>query len=230
MAVPFQHRAVMAQRREPPDALDDFPTPPWATRAGAEIVRELDPRALQVLEPACGRGIMAQVLLEYFPHVVAGDVFDYGRGYPVADFLGQEWAAPPTQRLADYRPDWIFTNPPFNAAEQFVHLGLQRATRGVAILARLQFLEGGGRYRRLFGPTPPTVIAQFVDRAPMVRGRWDPEAGTATAYAWFIWSKLHEPRPFRWIPPGTRERTWHVDDVRRFTEPAPLPLFTQAAE
>jgi hypothetical protein len=25
--------AVMAQRREPPDALDYFPTPPWATRA-----------------------------------------------------------------------------------------------------------------------------------------------------------------------------------------------------
>jgi hypothetical protein len=25
--------AVMAQRREPPDSLDYFPTPPWATRA-----------------------------------------------------------------------------------------------------------------------------------------------------------------------------------------------------
>ena len=25
--------AVMARRREPPDALDYFPTPPWATRA-----------------------------------------------------------------------------------------------------------------------------------------------------------------------------------------------------
>jgi hypothetical protein len=25
--------AVMAQRHEPPDALDHFPTPPWATRA-----------------------------------------------------------------------------------------------------------------------------------------------------------------------------------------------------
>ena len=30
---PTEHRAVMASRREPPDSLDFFPTPPWATRA-----------------------------------------------------------------------------------------------------------------------------------------------------------------------------------------------------
>ena len=30
--------AVMAQRTESPDSLDDFPTPPWATRAFVEHV------------------------------------------------------------------------------------------------------------------------------------------------------------------------------------------------
>src|SRR5688572_3651299 len=32
-ALPKGRAAVMAQRREPPDALDYFPTPPWASRA-----------------------------------------------------------------------------------------------------------------------------------------------------------------------------------------------------
>jgi hypothetical protein len=32
-AIPQGAQSVMAGRREPPDALDFFPTPPWATRA-----------------------------------------------------------------------------------------------------------------------------------------------------------------------------------------------------
>jgi hypothetical protein len=36
--IPAGAGAVMAQRREPPDALDYFPTPPWATRALFEHV------------------------------------------------------------------------------------------------------------------------------------------------------------------------------------------------
>ncbi len=33
--------AVMQQRSEPPDSLDDFPTPPWATRAICEFLKGL---------------------------------------------------------------------------------------------------------------------------------------------------------------------------------------------
>jgi hypothetical protein len=32
--------AVMQQRSEPHDSLDDFPTPPWATRALCEFLRD----------------------------------------------------------------------------------------------------------------------------------------------------------------------------------------------
>ena len=56
--------AVMAQRNEPKDSPDDFPTPPWATRALLEHV--LDDKAtlrdMTCLEPACGAGHMARVL------------------------------------------------------------------------------------------------------------------------------------------------------------------------
>lgn len=51
--------SVMAQRKEPPASLDFFPTPPWATRAGVEIIRAIDPEARDVCDPACGEGHMA---------------------------------------------------------------------------------------------------------------------------------------------------------------------------
>jgi hypothetical protein len=56
--------AVMAQRSEARDSLDDFPTPPWATRALIEHVLD-DKTSLSkmvCLEPACGVGHMAKVL------------------------------------------------------------------------------------------------------------------------------------------------------------------------
>jgi hypothetical protein len=41
----------------------------------------------------------------------------------------------------------------------------------------------------LFRDRPPTLYAPFVERVPMVKGRWDPGASTATSYAWFVWRK-----------------------------------------
>jgi hypothetical protein len=55
--------AVMAQRAEPKDSPDDFPTPPWATRGLLEHVLDKKKLApLTCLEPACGAGHMAKVL------------------------------------------------------------------------------------------------------------------------------------------------------------------------
>ena len=63
--------AVMAQRKEAKGSLDDFPTPPWATRALLEHVIEQGGYTdrLTALEPACGVGHMAKVLREYFGEV-----------------------------------------------------------------------------------------------------------------------------------------------------------------
>ena len=60
--------AVMAQRAEAKDSLDDFPTPPWASRALMEHVlpEKRGLRRQTSLEPACGIGHMAKVLAEYF--------------------------------------------------------------------------------------------------------------------------------------------------------------------
>lgn len=204
--------AVMAQRAEPHDSLDFFPTPPWATRALCEHVIGLT--AMHVaFDPACGDGAMARPLGEYFMKVFASDVHDYGRGFKVQDFLFPGAELPPC--------DWVITNPPFRLAEQFIRRGLEIAEYGVAMLVRSVFVESVGRYESLFTPNPPDLIAQFVERVPMVKGRLDKTASTATSYAWIVWTTdpdrpPGEPAPsketrFAWIPP-CRKRLERPED------------------
>lgn len=182
--------AVMAQRASPKDVLDDFPTPPWATRALAKHV--IVPGGT-CLEPACGRGHMSAALAEYFDGVISSDIFDYGFG-SVADFLNSTYEADSF--------DWVITNPPFKLAEQFIVRSMKIARRGVAMLTRTVFIESEGRYERLFKVTPPSRFAQFAERVPMVEGRLDREATTATAYAWLVWEKDRLGScELVWIPP-----------------------------
>lgn len=188
--------AVMAQRVEPKDSPDDFPTPPWATRALIEhVIGGLDElKVKNCLEPACGRGYMARPLSEYFQQVDTADAYHYGFA-PVRDFLTYPYEA--------QSHDWVITNPPFRLAEEFVERALNVAREGVAILARTVFLESVGRYEGIFKNNPPTKFAQFSERVPMVKGRVDPKASTATGYAWFVWEKktqVNSPR-LMWVPP-----------------------------
>ncbi|QFR32407.1 SAM-dependent DNA methyltransferase [Ancylobacter sp. TS-1] len=215
--LPFGARAIMASRQEPPDSLNFFPTPPWATRAFVEHV------ALPVLgvrrhetvwEPACGEGHMAEPLAETFRFVAASDIHPYGYG-KVADFLG------PTD---DVWPHWVFTNPPFPTGVDFARRAILVAERGAALLVRTQWLHTDERYE-LFTEHPPFLIAYYTERVPMHRGRWEPEGSTATDYCWVCWVHGAEPRPPMWIPPGQRQRLTRPDDARRFGRPAPAPLF-----
>jgi hypothetical protein len=189
--------AVMAQRAEGMESLDDFPTPPWATRALVEEVLGGDKvRGLTCLEPACGRGHMAVALAEYFRFVDAKDVFDYGFG-SVADFL--------KTRFSDGSFDWVITNPPFRLAEEFIMRAQPIARVGIAMLVRTVFIESVGRYERLFRPIPPTYVAQFTERVPMVKARLDKKASTATGYAWLVWIKnLQGKTELLWIPPARK--------------------------
>jgi len=215
--------AVMQRRVESRQSLDDFPTPPWATRALIEEVigprcrmasaAHVELRAQNVWEPACGRGHMAAALAEYFFSVHASDVADYSaeehrtpvyRGpMCVSDFLDLD-AMPP--RIETMGVDWIITNPPFRRAPEFIRRALTlRPRKGVAMLTRLAFLEGVARHRDLFRPAPPHVIAQFVERVPMVKGRLTAKGSTATAYCWLVWLSdacdIGVTPTFEWIPP-----------------------------
>ncbi|MEO8684920.1 MAG: SAM-dependent DNA methyltransferase [Devosia sp.] len=213
--------AVMASRRSAASSLDFFPTPPWATRALVEEV--LAPEFLhgldygchqgEVWDPCCGAGHMAIPLAEYFGTVRATDVNDWGFG---ADRNLDFTMA--TRESAGELPAWIIANPPFVLAERFVDRALTIATEGVAMLLRLQWLEGGDRYELIFkGDRKPSLFCPFVERVPMIDGCWDPEATTATAYAWFVWdAEGTAPRrtPIMHIPPGMALRyTRPVDEA-----------------
>jgi hypothetical protein len=189
--------AVMSQRVEPADSPDDFPTPPWATRALMEhVLSKHDVSGLTCLEPACGAGHMSRVLQEYFGEVYASDAFYYGHG-AIRDYLEHPFEAKSV--------DWVITNPPFRLAEEFVLRSFAIARKGVAILARTVFLESVGRYERVFIPHPPSKFAQFVERVPMVKGRLDQKATTATGYAWIVWELGKATAPqLIWVPPCRR--------------------------
>lgn len=192
--------AVMQRRVEPHDSLDDFPTPPWATRA---LCERINCSGLTVREPAANRGHMVQPLSEYFASVEASDIHDYGAGYPVQDFLFG----------CHDEVDWTITNPPFRLAEQFLEVALSCSKAGVALIVRSAFLEGVGRYNRLFSQTPPTNILQFSERVVMHKGKLSAKGSTATAYCWLVWNKYSPSSYTRigWIAP-CRKRLERPED------------------
>jgi hypothetical protein len=225
----------MSMRTEAPDSLDFFPTPPWAVRAFLPILQELDPELsnASVWEPACGEGHMASVLAEAAHVVYPTDVFNYEAGWGASncsawfnvDFLSENASPDAFATIDQLGIDWIITNPPFKTALQFVELSLARARRGVAMLVRTAWLEGGDRFDRLFSPHPPYLIAQYAERVPMTKGRWDPEASTATSYCWVVWLVgRNEPTEFCWIPPRQRRTLTRQSDIDQFAIRVEAPL------
>lgn len=210
--------AVMQQRTEVNDSLDDFPTPPWATRAlcewlimnvhgGGDTQRISD---LTCREPAANRGHMVKPLRQYFGHVFASDVFDYGHDFIIEDYLFGP---------ADYWPetDWTITNPPFRLAQQFIERALERSRVGVAVIVRTSFIEGVDRHNDLFKKTPPAYVLQFSERVVMHKGKLrqagskyldhegkEKTASSATSYCWVVWLKGKSDTRLRWIPPSRR--------------------------
>lgn len=201
-----------------------FATPPWGTRSGAELLKKIDPEAKIIMDPAAGDGIMAECLREYFPNVIAGDIEPQKPGIEKRDFLSYE-------QHPDYEIlDWVFTNPPFHLAEEFVRIGMMIAQRGVAVLCRMSILGGRDRFPMLFGGKPGLkVFSPFTQRVGMQLGPWNPSCSTATEYAWLFFSKpcvdifgLRTSPLYPIIvpiPPGSKERLTKPDDIRRFCKP-----------
>ena len=184
--------AVMQQRAEPHDSLDDFPTPPWAGRALMEhVLQSWAHCGFDLWEPAVNRGYLLRGLAEYFHSAHITDIHDYGIGAERGDYLFEP----------DAEADFIITNPPFRLAHAFIEKAMREALVGCAFLVRTSFLEGVNRYQSLWSLTPPTFVAQFAERVPMVKGRCDGEASTATSYCWVGWLRDVERKPMMWIPP-----------------------------
>lgn len=239
--------AVANARKSPPNELDYFPTPPWATRALCELVLPEFGLTLDdatVWEPACGEGDMALVLEEYAWRVVVSDVFDYGcatragkqhvgsfigEGLDVMETPGKARGVSAAARTAAKQKslDWIISNPPFSKAEEFVQRALNDA-RHCAMLLRSNWIEGQTRYEEIFRDHPPIVIAQFAERVPMHQGEWKPNGSTMTSYSWFVWRRGSRARTSMfWIPPGQKRALERASDRARFTKRTEAPLLAR---
>ena len=208
--------AVMAQRHEAPDSLDFFPTPPWAVRAFVEA-SNIDFSNLIAWDPCCGQGHMAEPLKEYCSEVHASDIHGYGYGQ-VGDFL----AEPGNNFFPGWMPpeevDVIWMNPPFNKAIEFVEAARRRYPNAyLFVLLRSAWIESEDRYERLFKDrdTRPHSIHVSTERISMVKGTYDPKAGLATSYSWFVWTPGIPPldTKIHWIPFGGKKRFFRQSDT-----------------
>lgn len=191
--------AIVQKRNVPSGGLDDYPTPPAVTRAFLEhVLPQGSASSREAWEPAANRGYMARTLEERFAKVHASDIADYGMGYPQQDFLAS--------REAPGSTTWIVTNPPFNQAEEFIHHSLSLGMN-CAFLLRQAFIEGKGRYSRLFLPKPPSIYAPFVERTYLYQGEVSAsKKGGTQIYAWFVWLREWRSETIvRWIPPCLRQ-------------------------
>jgi hypothetical protein len=170
------------------DGPDFFPTPPWATYA----LIENEPFEGGIWEPACGDGAMARVLALRGNPVTATDLYDRGFGQSGIDFLQGT-------RMADN----IVTNPPYNAAEGFVRVGMKCARRKFALLLRLAFLEGANRATTIFTTCPPSRVWVFSERITFYPAGAVQKGTGTTAYAWFVWDMdALSGTELKWFKPG----------------------------
>lgn len=156
---------------------DYYATEPKAT----EWLCRLEQFEGRILEPSCGEGHISEVLKAAEYEVVSRDLIDRGYG-EVADFLAID------------NLTWdgnIVTNPPYRYAQEFVEKALSIIQEGkkVAMFLKLTFLEGKAR-RHLFRTTPPIRVWVSSSRLKCaMNGDFSSMAGSAQAYAWFVWEK-----------------------------------------
>lgn len=124
-------------------AEDYYATEPKATEWLCKLERFAGP----ILEPSCGEGHIAKVLMAHGYEVESRDLVNRGFGISDKDFL----AIDNTTWQGD-----IITNPPYKFALEFVQKALAIIPDGhkVAMFLKIQFLEGKAR-RKLFDSTPP---------------------------------------------------------------------------
>lgn len=191
-------RDQVARHSDYDETKDYIPTPPFATRALYEHVEpalKKSAKRMTAYDPAAGRGHMMSVFREYgHKKVIGSDVTPYPeKSIWERDYLTEK---------STFSPDLIITNPPYKHSNKFILQALEEATTGVAMLVRVQALEGQGRYNSLYSKHPPTQIAFFSDRIPFRVGQVVQKAPKMFFHVWLWWSKIEpKPRPPMWIPP-----------------------------
>ena len=162
-------------------AEDYYATEPKAT----EWLCKLEHFAGPILEPSCGEGHIAKVLMAHGYEVECRDLVNRGFGISGKDFL----AIDNTTWQGD-----IITNPPYKFSLEFVRKALSIIPNGhkVAMFLKIQFLEGKAR-RQLFVSNPPKTVWVSSSRLKCaMNGEFDAVGSSASCYAWFVWEKGYQ--------------------------------------
>lgn len=183
------HTNTASNHSERDREIHDF----YATEPRAvELLCDLEQFNKDILEPACGKGHIAEVLKKKGYNVVSYDLIDRGYGEGGYDFF---------QCLERDKAVDIITNPPYAKAQEFVEKALSviRVNYRVAMFLKLTFLEGQKR-KELFAKHPPEVVYVSSSRLLCSLNGTFNEKGSAACYAWFIWRKgfTGDPR-IRWF-------------------------------
>ncbi len=183
--------------------LDKYPTPPEALLALMAAER----LPLRLWEPACGKGILVDVLRAHGRDVFASDI--EGQGCPESCQL--DFLSPDAVKIgSDMRVDAIITNPPFKLLKKgWVERCLELVPQ-VYLLCRIQFLEGASTWRcNVLEHSGLRRVYVFRDRLPMMhRDGWEgPRASSKSAFAWFCWRRgwtgLNSIKRISWKDPGS---------------------------
>lgn len=170
---------------------DFYPTPSWCT----EALLACEKFDGDIWEPACGDGAISKVLEKTGCSIYSSD--KYYRGY------GDRTAIDFVQCSQALHADNIITNPPYNLAEDFVHIGLKKAHEKLALLLRLSFLESARRYNEIYKISQPSTVWVFSERITFYPNGLQTAGSGTLAYAWFIWDKTdrYNTTQLKWIPP-----------------------------
>lgn len=173
------------------ESLDYYVEPKSATRA---LLAVEDFAGGTIYDPACGSGNIISTCREAGLDAYGSDLVDRGSG----EAWGVDFLDAP---LREERPDFIICNPPFGISLDFAKKALGHATRKVAFIQRLCWLEGQKR-AAFMEASPLARVYVFRNRICMPPGEKKdlPAKGGFVAYAWFVFEHGHQgPATVHWI-------------------------------
>ena len=178
----MDNRYLVGSSEKDREVQDFYRTPDCATK---ELLKR-ESFIGSIWEPACGDGAISKLLDKN--EIISTDLFDRGYGKPNIDFLS-----------IVIKVNNIVTNPPYKLAEQFLVHSYECATDKIAMLLKLNFLEGQKRYE-LFKKYSPKTVYVFSKRLSFDKGDSKGNGSGLLAYAWFVWDRKYVGKPqIEWI-------------------------------
>jgi hypothetical protein len=169
---------------------DFYPTPTWATEHMIDAVPFSLAKGI-ILEPCCGARDIVRPIQQHNPAVFTCDIDRQHQPDLVADMTRRDsWDA--AVDIIGTLPQWVITNPPFNAAHHILPLALECCTVGVIALLRISYSEPCENRARWLWENQERQSILYLPRRVSFTGDGNTDN---VATAWFIWGKTERLAP-----------------------------------